>query len=185
MNANKFDFSRWMSGSVRPDARHRLEIAWHLEDYARATLSALGLAVPDHRANLFAAYTEHCPLAVDDLREKIAEWVSGEHQRRAASVLGVSQASLAKKLSGKQDWPADEVIRWARLAGLLPAVDAPEDAESIGDETDALTATEQVWEPMPRPHVRDEPTWLGDAVEEWDDEDEQVLTDDTADDAES
>jgi transcriptional regulator with XRE-family HTH domain len=137
MNVSKSDFSQWMSGAVRPDARHLLEVTWHLEDYARATLSALGLAVPDHRANLFAVYSEQVPSAVDELREKIAAWVRREHQRRAASDLGVSQPSLAKKLSGKQEWPADEVIRWARQAGLLSTIDTSEDAEPVESHTDA------------------------------------------------
>jgi hypothetical protein len=51
---------------------------------------------------LIAYYAEHGPLTLDVLREKTAGWVGREPQRRAARVRGVSQASLAKKLDGKQ-----------------------------------------------------------------------------------
>jgi hypothetical protein len=182
MNVNRFDFSQWMSGTDRPDRRHRLEIAWHLEDHARATLTALGLAVPDHRANLLAAYTEQVPLAAVELNEQLTEWVRSQGQRRASKALRVARTSLRDKIAGRTEWLLSEVIDWARRAGLLLRVDESEKSVA-DDESDepAGVVDANTWRPGPRLRVRDERNWLGDAVEEADDEFDDGPTDDEDD----
>jgi hypothetical protein len=187
MNASKFDFSRWMSGSVRPDTRHRLTVAWYLEDHARATLTALGLVVPDHRANLFAAYAEQVAPPAVELKERVIEWIHGLGQRRVSTILGVPRTNLREKIAGHRDWTPSEVLDWARRARLLPVLDASEDSEAIdaGSEPPTETLDAESWTSAPRMRVRDEPTWLGDAVEEsndgLDDDSGDDLTDDDSD----
>jgi hypothetical protein len=113
------------------------------------------------------------------MKNKVIEWVQGIGQRRASTILSAPRSTVRDKIAGRRDWPTDEVIDWARRAGLLPTPDAFEDSEPIDDGSEPLTEALEVssWVPAPRLRVRAEPWWLGDAVEESDEFDGESTDD--------
>lgn len=78
-------------------------------------------------------------------------WREGRTQKQLASLLGVDQGSVSKRLRGKTDWTAPEVAvaaAWlgVAIADLVPDVVFPDDGDDGGAAAAGAPTRARTWD---------------------------------------